>query len=84
MSYDLTIKSDDEWSQYAQVKPLIDFVATLPHMRPNGDHGFAMSDGPRYMEIVGTVKRVGSWRSCVNHPEPLTPVVKDEPVNARA
>ncbi len=51
MSYDLTIRSEDDYSRYAKVEPLAAFIATLPEMRPNGE-GFTFGDdASRYMEI---------------------------------
>jgi hypothetical protein len=50
MSYDLQIRSDDEYSRYAAVKPLAKFIASLPGVRPNGQ-SFMVNQGPHYMEI---------------------------------
>ena len=52
MSYDLTIKGDDSYSR-STVKATTDsFIAQLPNIKPNGDHGFALDGLPdRWMEI---------------------------------
>jgi hypothetical protein len=52
MSYDLTIRSDNHYSQRAKLKPLADFIRSLPYIRANGDPGFALDDRrSRWMEI---------------------------------
>jgi hypothetical protein len=52
MSYDLTIKPDDEFSRAAAVGRVLAFAAQLPHLRPNGARGFVLDDPPsRWMEI---------------------------------
>ena len=52
MSYDLTIRSDEDCSRSYLFADLAAFVATLPDVEPNGDRGFALNDPPnRWMEI---------------------------------
>lgn len=52
MSFDLTIKPDDDFSRSAKVSRVRGFVARLPHLRPNGRRGFVLDDPPaRWMEI---------------------------------
>ena len=52
MSYDLTIKSDDSYSESIDLTELASFIERLPHIVPNGERGFCYSEGERYyMEI---------------------------------
>lgn len=51
MSYDLSIRFDDDYSRFARVKPLAEYIAGLPDVRSNGERGFTLDDGRRYMEI---------------------------------
>lgn len=52
MSFDLTIKPDDEFSRSAKVRRVKSFIARLPHLRPNGPRGFVLDDPPgRWMEV---------------------------------
>jgi hypothetical protein len=52
MSYDLTIKSDDLYSQSKPLTTLERLIARLPGVKRNGKRGFALDDRPkRWMEI---------------------------------
>lgn len=51
MSYDLSIRYDDDYSRFTKVKPLANYISVLPDMRSNGERGFTLDDGRRYMEI---------------------------------
>ncbi len=52
MSYDLTIKPDDEFSRSAEVGRVMTFIGQLPSVRSNGARGFVLDDPPsRWMEI---------------------------------
>ena len=52
MGYDMTIQSDEEFSQFADSTTLREFLAGLEHVVPNGSHNFALDDRPkRWMEI---------------------------------
>ena len=51
MSYDLTIRSDENFSQYKQFGPLADFLSTQPNVKPNGPRGFTFEQGTLSMEI---------------------------------
>ncbi len=52
MSYDLTIRSDENFSGSYLFTNLAAFISTLPHTESNGDKGFALNDPPdRWMEI---------------------------------
>ena len=52
MSYDLSIRSDEDFSESKVFADLAAFVLSLPHVVPNGPSGFALDDLPsRWMEI---------------------------------
>jgi hypothetical protein len=52
MSYDLRIRSDDQYSHSTSFDELYSFIASLPHMSLNGDTGFIYGDSQKYhMEI---------------------------------
>jgi hypothetical protein len=52
MSYDLSIRPDEQYSRRSAKQPLMKFLATLPKLRPNGNRGFVLDDPPkRWMEI---------------------------------
>src|SRR5690349_7602906 len=52
MSYDLTAKADDTYSQFAPHGTLATFVAGLPHVRQLTPNLFALDDPPdRWMNI---------------------------------
>jgi hypothetical protein len=52
MSYDLTIRGDEQHSRSTPMDALAAFIAGLPDIKPNGDMGFALDDLPkRWMEI---------------------------------
>ena len=60
MSYDLTIRPDEQFSQFKPLAPLATFLAAQPHVKPNGDRAFALEDGNRWMEIyIETVSEEG-------------------------
>ena len=60
MSYDLTIRPDERFSEFKQLAPLVAFLTAQPHLKPNGDRGFALEDGNRWMEIyIETVSEEG-------------------------
>jgi hypothetical protein len=60
MSYDLSIRSDDRFSQFKPLAPLASFLAAQPNVKPNGNRGFALEDGDRWMEIyIETVSEEG-------------------------
>lgn len=48
MSYDLTIKSDDSYSESTDLSELRSFIERLPHIVSNGETGFCYSEGERY------------------------------------
>jgi hypothetical protein len=62
MSYDLTIRPDERYSRMTAREPLSAFVATLPHVKPNGTN-FKLDDPPtRWMEIdLELVSEEGDW-----------------------
>jgi hypothetical protein len=52
MSYDLTIRSDETYSQATAREALNQFLLQLPCVQPNGKFGFLLDDPPeRWMEI---------------------------------
>jgi hypothetical protein len=52
MSYDLSVRADENYSKSTAKQPLIEFMATLPNLRVNGLRGFVLDDPPkRWMEI---------------------------------
>ena len=52
MSFDLTVKADDNYSVSTDLHRLGEFLAQLPHVRANGQRGFVLDDPPsRWMEI---------------------------------
>ena len=51
MSYDLTIRPDEAFSQFKPLAPLAAFLAAQPNLKPNGPRGFVLEDGIRWMEI---------------------------------
>jgi len=52
MSYDLTIKSDDSYSESTDLAELKSFIEQLPQVISNGERGFCYVDGEiYYMEI---------------------------------
>ena len=60
MSYDLTIRSDESFSEFKPVAPLAAFLGAQPKVKPNGDCGFAFEDGEQWMEInMETVNEEG-------------------------
>ena len=60
MSYDLTIRADETFSEFRPIEPVLTFLATQPHLRPNGTRGFVLDDGRRWMEIdIETVSEEG-------------------------
>ena len=68
MSFDLTIKPDNDYSRSAEVDRVKTFIAQLPHLRPSGARGFVLDDRPaRWMEIdlefIGPDREFGEARS---------------------
>ena len=60
MSYDLTIRPDESFSQFKPLTPLASFLAEQPNVKPNGNRGFAFEDGNCWMEInIETVSDEG-------------------------
>ncbi len=60
MSYDLTIRPDESFSQFKPLAPLAAFLAAQPNLKPNGNRGFVLEDGNRCMEIdIETVSEEG-------------------------
>jgi hypothetical protein len=60
MSYDLTIRPDESFSQFKPLAPLALFLAAQSNVKPNGNRGFALEDGNRWMEIdLETVNEEG-------------------------
>ncbi len=56
MSFDLSVRADDECSRSAEAGPLSAFIATLPHVRPLRPDQFALDDPPeRWMNICLSV-----------------------------
>ncbi len=52
MSFDLTIKPDDNYSRRTSKAALDSFVTQLPGVKPNGTRGFVLDERPkRWMEI---------------------------------
>ena len=52
MSYDLSIKPDETYSQFAARARVGEFILQLPHVQRNGEIGFVLDDLPnRWMEI---------------------------------
>ena len=52
MSYDLTIRSDEQYSRRSAKGPLMAFIAGLANVKASGSKGFVLDDGPRrWMEI---------------------------------
>lgn len=63
MSYDLTIRADDRYSQFTAIQPLIEIAAELPNVEMNGERGLVLDDPPsRWMEIdLETVSEEGDF-----------------------
>ena len=51
MSYDLTIRPNERFSQYRPFAPIAAFLAEQANVKPNGNRGFVVDDGQRWMEI---------------------------------
>lgn len=51
MSYDLTIRVDDAYSQTARISDVVDAITKSPNIHANGDRSFIYDDGERYAEI---------------------------------
>lgn len=53
MSYDLTIRSDEHFSERTPKAALESFIAQLPHVKQNGSREFVLDDETtkRWMEI---------------------------------
>src|SRR5690242_1537205 len=52
MSYDLTIRADNEYSRSTLLAALAAFIDQLPHIRRNGPSGFVLEAPPaRWMNI---------------------------------
>ncbi len=60
MSYDLTIRPDETFSQFKPLASLAAFLAAQPNLKTNGTRGFILEDGNRWMEIdLETVSEEG-------------------------
>jgi len=51
MSYDLTIRPDESFSQFKPLAPLAAFLAEQPNVKPNGNRHFVLEEGNRLMGI---------------------------------
>lgn len=63
MSYDITIRSDESYSQKTDPESLRAYLKSLPDVEPNGDRGFVYGDGNNlYMELdLEDVDAEGDW-----------------------
>ena len=60
MSYDLTIRPDEMFSEFKPLAPLAAFLAAQPDVRPNGKRGYVLDANNRWMEIdIETVSEEG-------------------------
>src|SRR4030095_1031512 len=60
MSYDLTIRPDEHFSEFKPLATLAAFLAAQPNVTPNGNRGFVLEDGNRWMGIdIETVSEEG-------------------------
>jgi hypothetical protein len=54
MSYDLTIKSDNSYSESTDLVELSSFIERLPHIVSNGERGFCYKGGgPANTQTLG-------------------------------
>ena len=60
MSYDLSIRSDEDFSESRVFADLAAYLLSLTHVAPNGPRGFALDDPPsRWMEIDAEYRILG-------------------------
>ena|SRR5438094_426931 len=69
MSYDLTIKADDEYSVFVVLERVSEFLTKLPRVHPTGPGQFLLDDLPnRWMEIdLEVVSPEGSTECVSDH-----------------
>ncbi len=61
MSYDITIRSDESYSQRTDPESLRAYLNSLPDIESNGERGFVYGDGKSlYMELED-VDAEGDW-----------------------
>lgn len=52
MTWYVTIRSDSSYSQYADTAPLLEFLNSIPVLRPTSPDEFAAADGQPWVAVI--------------------------------